>query len=76
MIKFKIEYDDQPNDVVDKMAAKLKLFGILIKPLDGGDGFEEYEIIRDPGLEDESHSLDLLMNHMLEDDPELFGDID
>jgi hypothetical protein len=75
MIKVKIEYDDQPNDVVDKMAAKLKLFGVLVKQLEGGDGFEEYEIIRDPGLEDESHSFDLMMNHMIEDDPDLMGEL-
>lgn len=73
MIKFKVEYDDTPDRVVEKMAEKLKLFGILVKQLDGGDGFEEYQIIRDPGLEDEDHSFDLMMNHMIEDDPELFG---
>ena len=75
MIKFRIEYDDTPDGAVDKMSEKLRLFGILVKPLEGGDGFEEYQIIRDPGLSDESHSLDLLLNHMLEDDPELFGEL-
>lgn len=75
MIKFRVEYDDTPDQVVDKAAAKLRLFGVLIKPLGGGDGFEEYEIIRDPGLDDEMHSFDLMMNHMLEDDPDLMGEL-
>jgi len=75
MIKFRIDYDDNPNSVVDKMSEKLRLFGIIVKQLEGGDGFIDYQIIRDPGLSDESHSLDLLLNHMLEDDPELFGEL-
>jgi hypothetical protein len=75
MIKFRIDYDDTPDQVVDKVAEKLRLFGVLIKPLGGGDGFDEYQIIRDPGLEDESHSFDLMMNHMLEDDPDLMGEL-
>ena len=75
MSKIRIEYNDQPNDVMDKVIAKLKYFGIIIKQLDGGDGFEEYEIIRDPGLEDESHSFYLMMNKMIDDDPELFKDL-
>ena len=44
MKKFRIVYDDQPNDVVDKIAEKLEVFGIYIQELDGGDGFMEYEI--------------------------------
>ena len=75
MSKIRIEYDDRPNDVMDKVIAKLKYFGIIIKQLDGGDGFEEYEVIRDPGLEDDLHSFDLMMNKMIDDDPELFDDL-
>lgn len=75
MSKIRIEYDDTPDGVMDKVTAKLKYFGIIIKQLDGGDGFEEYEVIRDPGLDDEMHSLDLMMNKMIDDDPELFDDL-
>ena len=42
--KFKIWYDDQPNEVVDKLATQLQSFGLEIIELDGGDGFMEYEI--------------------------------
>lgn len=75
MSKIRIEYDDTPDEVMDKVIAKLKYFGIIIKQLDGGDGFEEYEVIRDPGLEDDLHSFDLMMNKMIDDDPELFDDL-
>jgi hypothetical protein len=43
-IKFKIWYDDQPNEVVDRIALQLQSFGLEIIELDGGDGFIEYEI--------------------------------
>ena len=43
-VKFNIWYDDQPNDVVDKIAAQLKSYGLEVIELDGGDGFKEYEI--------------------------------
>lgn len=43
-VKFKIYYDDQPNEVVDKLASQLQSFGLEIIELDGGDGFNEYEI--------------------------------
>ncbi len=43
-VKFKIWYDDQPNDVVDKITNQLKFFGLEVVELDGGDGFIEYEI--------------------------------
>ena len=43
-VKFIIWYDDQPNEVVDKMASQLQSFGLEIIELDGGDGFMEYEI--------------------------------
>jgi hypothetical protein len=47
-MKFKIHYDDQPNDGVDRLASILKKeFGITVTQLDGGDGFEEYEVIKD-----------------------------
>jgi len=50
-VKFKIWYDDQLNEVVDKIGDKLKSFGLKIIELDGGDGFMEYEIINDEKLE-------------------------
>lgn len=43
-IKFKIWNDDQPNEVVDKIAVQLGSFGLEIIQLEGGDGFIEYEI--------------------------------
>jgi len=43
-VKFKIWHDDQPNEVVDKIASQLQSFGLEIIELDGGDGFIEYEI--------------------------------
>jgi hypothetical protein len=43
-VKFNIWYDDEPNDVVDKIATQLKSYGLEIIELGGGDGFNEYEI--------------------------------
>jgi hypothetical protein len=43
-IKFKIWYDDQSNNFVDKIASQLESYGLEIIELDGGDGFMEYEI--------------------------------
>jgi hypothetical protein len=43
-VKFKIWYDDQPNDVVDRIESQLESYGLKIVELDGGDGFMEYEI--------------------------------
>lgn len=42
--KFRVVYDDMPNDIVDKVSEKLKSFGLYIQELEGGDGFVEYEI--------------------------------
>ena len=42
--KFRIEYDDRPDMVVDEIASKLKPFGLTIELIGGGDGFIEYEI--------------------------------
>ena len=44
-MKFKVWYDDQVEDVVDRISSELKTFGLTIKVLDGGDGFMEYEIV-------------------------------
>ncbi len=54
MAKFRIDYDDQLQDVVSRIGKLLKEeFGIEIIDAGGGDGFEEYEIIgsrfADPG---------------------------
>lgn len=44
-MKFKVYYDDQPNDGVDRLTSILKSqFKIVVNQLDGGDGFEEYEV--------------------------------
>ena len=42
--KFKVWYDDTPNEVVDTIASILDQFGLEIEILDGGDGYIEYEI--------------------------------
>ena len=39
-----IWYDDQPDEVVDKVASVLLNFGLKINYLDGGDGYNTYEI--------------------------------
>jgi hypothetical protein len=47
MSTIKIVYDDQPNDVVDKISSALEAFGLTITPIDDGeegDGYIEYEI--------------------------------
>ena len=43
-VKFKIWYDDQANEVVDRIASQLQSFGLEIIELDDVDGFIEYEI--------------------------------
>jgi hypothetical protein len=43
-IKFQIYHDDEPNDIVDKIAAQLKSYGLEVIELDSGNGFMEYEI--------------------------------
>lgn len=44
--KFKIYYDEQPNEVVDSVAGALSNFGLTIEQLDGGDGCIEYQVMR------------------------------
>jgi hypothetical protein len=44
--KFRITYDDNQHDVLDKISSKLKEFGLTIKQLEGGDGWVEYEIVK------------------------------
>lgn len=46
MATFKIWYDDQPDDIVNKINSALQEFGLTIQELDGGDGFNEYEIVK------------------------------
>jgi hypothetical protein len=43
-VKFKIWYDDQPNDVVDRIGSQLESYGLKIVELDGVGEFIEYEI--------------------------------
>jgi hypothetical protein len=40
MSKIKIMYDDQPDDVVNKISAQLENFGLTIEYREGGDGFK------------------------------------
>ena len=51
MSKVKIWYDNTPNEVVDKISSEIDSFGITIEQLEGGDGFEEYEITRNNDAE-------------------------
>jgi len=44
---FKVVYDDQPNEVVDKVVSALTPFlkdDVIFNELDGGDGYIEYEV--------------------------------
>lgn len=43
--KFKIEYDMQPNEIVDEISESLSIFNLEIIECDGGDGWVKYEII-------------------------------
>ena len=45
MNKFKVYYDDQPNDGVDRLSSIIEKFGIQVFRLEGGDGFEEFEVV-------------------------------
>ena len=48
MTKFRIEYDDQPHEIVEKVKDALKEFGLDIKcDEEFHDGWEEYEIVKD-----------------------------
>ena len=44
--KFKIEYDNQPNEVVDIISSRLKEFGLTIKVADEDDGVMIYEVVK------------------------------
>lgn len=46
MSKFKLYYDDGPDDVVDKISTALEEFDLEIVMMDGDDGSVEYEIIK------------------------------
>ena len=41
---FKVMYDDQLMDVVDRISEHLKPFGLTIEIGIGGDGFENYDV--------------------------------
>ena len=45
--KFTIEYDDQPEDIIDRISNVLSQFGLSIEVVDEGDGYIEYEIVGD-----------------------------
>jgi len=44
--EFTVWYDDQLNDVVDKISSALSEFGLTIESTDDGDGFVKYQIIQ------------------------------
>ena len=47
MSKFRIEYDDHIEEVVDKISAALEKHGLTIEyDGDGGDGYVDYEIVK------------------------------
>ena len=48
-MKFRVFYDDQPYDGVNRLASIIEDFGIQVENLDGGDGFEEFEITCNKG---------------------------
>lgn len=45
-LKFRVEYDDMPNDVVDTIADVLAKVGFIVECIspDDADGYMEYEI--------------------------------
>jgi hypothetical protein len=43
--KFTINYDDQPNDVVDTISGALSAFNLTIEEISDGDGWIEFVII-------------------------------
>lgn len=46
--EFTINYDDQPEDIVDTISNALSEFGLTIEVVDEeGDGFVTYQIIQD-----------------------------
>ncbi len=47
--RFKIYYDVQPDEVVDKISSILKPFGIIIKWVGDGDSYFEYQITKIDG---------------------------
>ena len=46
MNTFRIVYDDQPDDVVEKISKVLQKYGLTIEYGDGDEGYQEYEIIK------------------------------
>jgi hypothetical protein len=52
MNKFKINYDDQPNDVVEKISSILGNFNLEITTLEDGDGFINYKICKKQWIND------------------------
>lgn len=46
MTKFRIEYDNQPDEVVDRVSVALAKHGLMIEYGDGDDGYQEYIITK------------------------------
>jgi len=44
LMKIRIDYDDQPNDVVEKINKALKHVGFEVKDDEGGEGFVVYKL--------------------------------
>lgn len=43
---FTVYRDDHQMEVVDTISLKLKVFGLTINKLEGGDDWQEYEIVK------------------------------
>jgi hypothetical protein len=64
MNEFKVYHDDQPNEIVDRIAGALSEFDIDIKEIDGGDGFMHYQIIKTNNKnEDDDYETDLIASY-------------
>lgn len=59
MEEFTINYDDQPDDVVSKISAALTPYRLRIDMTEGGDGFQNYRVISDEEIADESPTIKL-----------------
>lgn len=57
MEEFTINYDDQPDDVVSKISGALSAYRLRIDMTDGGDGYQNYQIISDKEIEDQRPTI-------------------
>jgi hypothetical protein len=52
VVTFRAYHDDQPDEIIDRIATALNEFGIEIKQLTGGDGFVHFQIIETNEIKD------------------------